>query len=117
MKQIISRLPTGLQQKSRAIGDNIVHEVKRSVSTADIVHFVRKQAREANNPVFGLPTKRKVVGQKSLFSSTKTSRKSDDKICLLCSAKHYINQCKSFRSFPTKIGLNLLLNVICVLHV
>ena len=73
-----------------------MHGIKRSVCIAEIAHFVRKQAREANNPVSGLPTKRKVAGQKFFFSSTKTSQKSVDKICLLCSAKHYINQCKSF---------------------
>ena len=70
LKQIINRLPTGIQQKWRSIVDNIMLEVKWSVSIADIAHFVRKQTREANNPVFELPTKRKVAGQKSFFFST-----------------------------------------------
>ena len=109
LKQIINRLPTGLQQKWHSIADNIVHEVKRSFSIADIAHFVRKQAREADHPIFGLPTKRKVARQKSCLSSTKTSQKSVDKMCLLCSAKHYINPCKSFRSLSYKDRLKFVI--------
>ena len=75
----------------------------------DIAHFVRNQAREANNQVFGLPTKRKVARQKSFFSPTKTSQKSVEKMCLLCSAKHYINQFKSFRSLSYKDRLKFVI--------
>ena len=52
LRQITSRLPVIMQNKWRVVADNTMHEVKRSVSIQDIVHFVRKQVSEATNPIF-----------------------------------------------------------------
>ena len=60
LRQIIDRLPVPLQHKWRALADNIRHEMKRAVLIEDVVHFVRKQAREINNPIFGVPVKNKI---------------------------------------------------------
>ena len=106
LRQIINRLPVAIQHKWRSVADNIMHEVKRPISIKDIVHFVRKQAREATNPIFGVPTKRKQTNQKSFFASSNVKspkpHENDTKVCPLCSAHHYLNQCKRFRSLSYK---------------
>ena len=59
LRQIIDRLPVPLQHKWRALADSIMHKMKRAVSIEDVVYFVSKQAREINNPIFGVPLKNK----------------------------------------------------------
>ena len=63
-RQIINRLPVPIQHKWRAVADNIMHEAKKNISIEDIVYFVRKQARELSNPVFGVSVKKKINNQK-----------------------------------------------------
>ena len=60
LRQIINRLPVPIQHKWRAVADNAMHEVKKNISIEDIVYFVRKQARELSNPVFGVLIKKRV---------------------------------------------------------
>ena len=67
LRQIINRLPVPIQHKWRAVADNIMHEVKKNISIEDIVYFVRKQACELSNPVFGVSVKKRVNNQKVVF--------------------------------------------------
>ena len=67
--QIINRLPVPIQHKWRAVADNIMHEVKKNISIEVIVYYVRKQARELSNPVFGVSVKKRVNNQKLFFAS------------------------------------------------
>ena len=69
LRQIINRLPVPIQHKWRAVADNIMHEAKKNISIEDIVYFVRKQARELSNPVFGVSVKKRVNNQKLFFAS------------------------------------------------
>ena len=63
LRQITNRLPVPIQHKWRAVADNIKHEVKKNISIEDILCFVRKQARELSNPVFGVSVKKRVNNQ------------------------------------------------------
>ena len=75
-----------------------MHEVKKNLSIEDIVYFVRKQARELSNPVFGVSLKKRVNNQKLFFASAVKSNIDSIKSCLMCSAPHYLNHCKRFRN-------------------
>ena len=111
LRQIINRLPVPIQHKWRGVADNIMHEVKRYVSIEDIVHFVRKQAREINNPIFGVSVKRKPANQKLFFSSSNVKPiQKPTKSCPLCSAFHYLNQCKQFRNLSYKDRLKFVID-------
>ena len=94
-----------MQNTWRVVADNIMHKVKRSVSIQDIVHFERKQVREATNPIFDLPVlaKRQSANQKLFFTSPNVKPSGNaTKSCLLCSKHHYLNQCKRFRNLSHK---------------
>ena len=98
LRQIINRLHVPIQHKWRAVADNIMHEVKKNISIEDIVYFVRKQARELSNPVFGVSVKKRVNNQKLFFASAVKSITDSTKSCLMCLAPHYLNHCKRFRN-------------------
>ena len=99
LRQIIDRLPVPIQHKWRAVADNIMHEVKKNISIEDIVHFLRKQARELSNPVFDVSVKKRVNNQNLFFASAVKSNTDSIKSCLMCWASHYLNHCKRFRKF------------------
>ena len=94
-----------LQRKLRALADNIVHERERAISNEDIVHFVRKQVREINNPIFGVPIKNKLINQK-LFSIIAQLKSKNNvfcvKSCFMCQEFHYLNQCQKCRDLVHK---------------
>ena len=113
LRQIINRLPIPLQHKWREVADNIMHEVKKNISIEDIVYFVRKQARELSNPVFGVSVKKKVNNQKLFFASAAKSNTDSTKSCLICLAPHYLNHCKRFRNLSY---ISLLFKRSCALH-
>lgn len=52
---VIEKLPLNLRKKFRDVADNILEEQKRDISIEDITHFIDKQARAANHPIFGNP--------------------------------------------------------------
>ena len=93
-----------------------MHEVKKNISIEDIVYFVRKQARELSNPVFGVSVKKRVNNQKLLFASAVKPSTDSTKSCLMCLAPHYLNHCKRFRNLiKTDISL-LFKRSCCALH-
>ena len=90
-------MPIPIQHKWRAVADNIMHEVNENISIEDIVYFVRKQARELSNLVFGVSVKR-VNNQKLFFASVVKSNTDSTKSCLMCLAPLHLNHCKRFRN-------------------
>ena len=98
LRQIINRLPVPIQHKWRAVADNIMHEVKKNISIENIIYFVRKQARELSNPVFGVSVKKRVNNQKLFFASAVKPNTDSTISCLMCLASHYLNHCKRFRN-------------------
>ena len=75
-----------------------MHEVKKNISIEDIVYFVRKQACELSNPLFGVSVKKRVNNQKLFFASAVQPNTDSTKSCLMCLAPHYLNHCKRFRN-------------------
>ena len=88
-KQLIDWLPVPLLHKWRAVADNVMYEMKQSVSIKNIANFVRKQEQEVNNLIVGITMKEKTTSQKLFFISAETKPVQNcGKSCLMCSELH-----------------------------